>query len=43
MALSAVPKDKWPTACLHCRSCERVCPQQIKISEAMTDFAEKLS
>ena len=43
MALSAVPKDKWPTACLHCRSCERVCPQQIKISEAMADFAEKLS
>mgnify|MGYP004528251537 FL=1 len=43
MALSAVPKDKWPTACLHCRSCESVCPQQIKISEAMTDFAEKLS
>ena len=43
MALSAVDKDKQPTSCLHCHSCERVCPQQIKISDAMTDFAEKLS
>ena len=43
MALGAVSKDKWPTACLHCRSCEKVCPQQIKISEAMTDLSNKLS
>ncbi len=42
MALSALPDDKKPSACLHCRSCEQVCPQQIKISEVMTDFAEKL-
>ncbi|MBO6137375.1 MAG: aldo/keto reductase [Lachnospiraceae bacterium] len=42
MALSALPDDKKPSACLHCRSCEQVCPQQIKISEAMTAFAEKL-
>ena len=31
-----------PSACIGCRSCEAVCPQQIKISEAMADFAEKL-
>lgn len=43
MALQAVDKDKWPTACLHCHSCEKVCPQQIKISDAMADFSEKLS
>ncbi len=43
MALMAVPEDKQPTACLGCRSCEQVCPQQIKISEAMADFAKKLN
>ncbi len=43
MALSKVDKDKWPNACLHCRQCEKVCPQQIKISEAMEDFSSKLS
>lgn len=42
MALMAVPKDKQPTACIGCRSCEAVCPQQIKISEAMADFSAKL-
>ena len=42
MALMAVPKEKQPDACLGCRSCEAVCPQQIKISEALADFAAKL-
>lgn len=42
MALSALPKDKWPSACIGCGSCEAVCPQQIKIPEAMSDFAKKL-
>ncbi len=42
MALSAIPKEKHPDACVGCRSCEEVCPQQIKISEAMADFAKKL-
>lgn len=43
MALMAVPKDKHPDACIGCRSCEAVCPQQIKISEAMADFSAKLN
>ena len=43
MALQAVPKEKQPGACIGCKSCEAVCPQQIKISEAMADFAEKLN
>lgn len=43
MALMAVDEDKKPTACIGCRSCEAVCPQQIKISEAMADFSKKLS
>lgn len=42
MALMAVEKDKHPDACIGCRSCEAVCPQQIKISEAMADFTSKL-
>lgn len=42
MALMAVPREKHPDSCIGCRSCEAVCPQQIKISEAMADFAEKL-
>ena len=43
MALQALPEDKRPSACIGCRSCEAVCPQQIKISEAMADFAQKLN
>ncbi len=43
MALSAIPEDKRPGACIGCGSCEAVCPQQIKISEAMADFNEKLN
>ncbi len=42
MALSAIPEDKQPGACIACRSCEAVCPQQIKISEAMADFVKRL-
>lgn len=42
MALMAVPEDKQPSACIGCRSCEAVCPQGIKISEAMSDFTAKL-
>lgn len=42
MALMAIPEEKRPDACIGCRSCEAVCPQQIKISEAMADFHAKL-
>lgn len=42
MALSAIPADKQPSACIGCRSCVAVCPQGIKISEAMADFTAKL-
>lgn len=43
MALMAIPQDKHPGACVACKSCEAVCPQQIKISEAMADFHQKLN
>ena len=42
MAMMALSDDKKPSACIACRSCEEVCPQQIKISEVMSDFAERL-
>ena len=42
MAVDAMPEEKRPTACVGCRSCEAVCPQQLKISEAMKDFVQKL-
>ncbi len=42
MALEAIPREKQPSACLGCRSCEAVCPQQIKISETFADFNKML-
>lgn len=39
MALGALPEDKQPSACIGCGACEAVCPQQIKIPEALADFA----
>ena len=40
MAMAAVDKEHWPDVCLHCHSCEQVCPQQIKISDMMEDFVK---
>ncbi len=42
MAMGALSSDKLPSACIGCRACEAVCPQTIKISEMMRDFADKL-
>lgn len=42
MALSALPKDRQPSACAACKGCEAVCPQQIKIADAMANFAVRL-
>ncbi|MGM9642606.1 MAG: aldo/keto reductase [Eubacteriales bacterium] len=42
MALSAFAPDKLPSACIGCKSCEEVCPQNIAISDMMSDFAEKV-
>ncbi len=39
MAVGSMPEEKRPANCIGCRSCERVCPQQIKISEMMKDFS----
>lgn len=42
MKIQTMPEEKRPSACVGCRSCEAVCPQQIKISEILADFAKKL-
>ena len=43
MALSALPREKWPSACIGCGSCEKVCPQQIRIPDMMRDFTDRLA
>lgn len=43
MALMSLADDKQPSACIGCGSCEAVCPQQIKIPEALAKFSEMLS
>ncbi len=40
--IASYAADKLPTACVGCRSCEEVCPQNIEISEMMSDFAAKI-
>lgn len=42
MAVGSMPKEKQPANCIGCKSCEQVCPQQIKISEMMADFSSKI-
>lgn len=42
MVLGTYANEKLPSACVACRSCEAVCPQQIKISEMMKDFSARL-
>ncbi len=42
MAMDALCEDKKPSVCIGCRACESVCPQNIKISEMMTDFSSRL-
>lgn len=42
MAIGALPDAKKPSACLGYRACGAVCPQNIKISEMMSDFVERL-
>ena len=43
MVVSALAEEKRPCACIGCRGCEKVCPQQIKISEMMKDFTARLN
>lgn len=40
-ALNSLPDEKKPSACLGCRNCEAVCPQNIPISEKLKELAQK--
>ena len=40
MALNAIPKEKWPQACVGCGACQAVCPQSLKIPEVMTELSK---
>ena len=42
MRVAQLPDGKKPSACVGCRSCEAVCPQRIKISEALASFSARL-
>ncbi|MCM1272692.1 MAG: aldo/keto reductase [Clostridium sp.] len=42
MAVGSMEESRRPANCVGCRSCEQVCPQQIKISEAMSEFSSLL-
>ncbi len=42
MGLSSIDADKQPECCVACHSCEKVCPQVIKIPDALSDFAKKM-
>ena len=41
MRIGQMKESERPTACIGCRSCEAVCPQKIKISEAFKGFDPK--
>ena len=43
MALEFKPEETLPSACLGCGSCEQICPQQIKISECMSELCDILN
>lgn len=41
--IAALDESKQPTACIGCRCCEAVCPQQIEISDTMAYFARRFN
>lgn len=42
MAVGSMPEKHRPANCIACQSCEQVCPQQIKISEIMSEFSAEI-
>ena len=42
MGIRAMDPERRPSACIACHACEAVCPQNIKISEMMSDFVDRL-
>ena len=43
LIVSGLEENKRPSACSGCRSCEAVCPQEIKISEAIAELVNQLN
>ena len=43
LMIKKLDEAKRPSACIGCRSCENVCPQQIKISGALKEFSADLA
>ena len=39
MMIGEMDESARPSACIGCRNCEKMCPQQIRIADAMRDFA----
>ena len=42
MALSSLADDKQPECCINCHSCEKVCPQNIKIPDELKSFVARM-
>ena len=42
MAVDALPDNQKPSACKGCHACNDVCPQKIKIAEAIAELSEKI-
>ncbi len=40
--ISSLEDGKTPSACIGCKACEAVCPQNIRISKMMSDFAKEI-
>lgn len=42
LMISALEENKRPASCIGCHSCEAVCPQEIKISEALANLNKQV-
>lgn len=42
MLIGAMDENKRPDQCIACRSCEKVCPQQLPIADTLKEFADML-
>ncbi len=41
-AVAGMRRDKRPSACIGCKTCEAFCPQQIAVADVMADFCKRL-
>ena len=43
MRIDALPEDKKPSACIGCKTCTKICPQNIDIPAAMKGLTEEIA